>query len=638
MIFALIDRQGRYVDMEKIAFLETNESIVERAKELLKEQIHSGEVVVCQIGTRPLEQKAWKLVKDGFQAIITRGGHYQDIAALNLGIPVVRVVVSASDILLALNHAAKSYKKVKLVLHQSARFNLEEYGELIRIEVECYWYNNINEPERMINSFELNQDEVIVGTGLVQRLAVRRYLNFINIMVQDSTLLNAYVETKRLLKQVRQEALRSNLLESVLHQVNEGVAVVTMDGRILHFNRKSEELLGIGADDVKHVDIDTLLPGYHVGAYRQLKPGECKDMLITDKQRNLAVSTSVLSLDQTSRQLLLTIQNVTQIQHIEQNIRFMLAKKGLAAVFRFEDIKTKDAGMKGVIEQAKRLAVFDGTVLICGDSGTGKELFAQSIHTSSARKNGPFVAVNCAAINENLLESELFGYVGGAFTGARKEGKIGMFELAHKGTIFLDEVNSMPLNLQAKLLRVIEQQEVMRVGSDYVIPLDVRIIAASNRELVERVQAGEFRRDLYFRLNTFELAIPPLNERKGDIVYLFKCFLADYEGVELKEIKLEPEFEQLLKEHDWWGNVRELRNTARRYYVYRGDNRKEEILKRNLEKSALVTDDLKINIRELNKAVEEMVILSMMNHNVSKTDIAKAMGISRQALFKKLNN
>ena len=147
-------------------------------------------------------------------------------------------------------------------------------------------------------------------------------------------------------------------------------------------------------------------------------------------------------------------------------------------------------------------------MLIYGDNGTGKELFAQSIHNASRRREGPFVAVNCAALSESLLESELFGYVAGAFTGARSEGKAGLFELAHQGTIFLDEINSMPMGLQAKILRVIEQQEVMRVGSDYVIPLDVRIIAASNGNLTRSIRENQFRKDLFFRLNTFQLNIP----------------------------------------------------------------------------------------------------------------------------------
>lgn len=202
------------------------------------------------------------------------------------------------------------------------------------------------------------------------------------------------------------------------------------------------------------------------------------------------------------------------------------------------------------IQWAQDCARSDNTVMIYGESGTGKELFAQSIHNASARRDCPFVAVNCAALTESLLESELFGYEAGAFTGARKEGRAGLFELAHRGTLFLDEVNSMSLSTQAKILRVIEQKEVMRLGSDYIIPLDVRIITAANENLVQMVRRDAFRRDLFFRLNVLEVRIPPLNQRPRDILYLFRYFIAQLQGVPLGEVKLAPPLEQALLAHN----------------------------------------------------------------------------------------
>lgn len=202
-----------------------------------------------------------------------------------------------------------------------------------------------------------------------------------------------------------------------------------------------------------------------------------------------------------------------------------MSRTGLVAAHHFEDIKTCDEKMKSVIETAKVMATYEAPVLIQGQSGTGKELFAQSIHNYSMRHKGPFVAVNCAALPSDLLESELFGYVGGAFTGARKEGKAGLFELAHTGTIFLDEINSMSANIQSKLLRVLETKEVMRIGSDFVIPLDIRIISAANQDVVKEVSQEKFRNDLFFRLNTLTLNLPTLDDRPSDIIYLFALFM-----------------------------------------------------------------------------------------------------------------
>ena len=623
--------------MDKIAFLEANINIVERTESLLAEQIKTGEVIVHQVGVRTIEKEARELVKAGVQAIIARGGTYQDLAEVDLGIPVIRMVISASDILLALNHAARRYKKVKLVLHESIVFEPQEYNQLIPIEVERYRYRGIVMLEELLDSLELDEDTVLVGSGAIKELSSRKYMDFINVLVQDSTFLQTYYQAKQILEQTRQEVQRVRLLESILYSVNDGVAIIGMDGKILHFNRRCEELTGISEGEAQRKEVKEVLPGYPLASYLQMNRDDSKELIMEIRNRKLAVSTSLFPLEPSGKQLILTIQDVTRLQKMEQNIRYILAKKGLTAEYHFNDIKTRDERMKKVIDQARKISRFPGSVLIYGESGTGKELIAQSIHNESDRSAGPFVAVNCAAISESLLESELFGYVGGAFTGARKEGKAGMFELAHKGTVFLDEINSMPLNLQAKLLRVIEQREVMRVGSDYVIPLDVRIIAAGNRKLSMNVQEGAFRHDLYFRLNTFELTILPLNERSGDILYLFREFLAEYEEKTPAAIQLTPEFENQLLGYNWLGNVRELRNTALRYHVYQGDNSNQEILPKSPVGVSVVTEDLKIDLKELNKTVEELVIQSMLEQNMTKTDVAKALGISRQALFKKMN-
>ena len=196
----------------------------------------------------------------------------------------------------------------------------------------------------------------------------------------------------------------------------------------------------------------------------------------------------------------------------------------------------------------------------------------------------------------------------------------------------------MPLGLQAKILRVIQQQEVMRVGSDYVVPINVRVIAAANEPMRECINRGEFRQDLYFRISTFELELPPMNERPKDVLHLFRHYLAEFEEIPEAEVSIPEEFVQMLQEHNWWGNVREIRSTALRYHAFHGDNSGGEILKNEDVEESLVDDDFKINLSELNKTVEQLVIESMLNKKMKKTDIANALGISRQALYKKLNS
>jgi transcriptional regulator with PAS, ATPase and Fis domain len=215
--------------------------------------------------------------------------------------------------------------------------------------------------------------------------------------------------------------------------------------------------------------------------------------------------------------------------------------------------------MEECIELARRIAGSDFTVLITGESGTGKELLAQSIHNASDRSKQPFVAVNCAAVPENLLESELFGYAGGSFTGALREGKAGLFEQANNGSVFLDEIGDMPPMLQSKLLRVLQERQIMRVGSTKLTEVNIRVIAATNRNLRERIQAGQFREDLYYRLNALSLVVPPLRDRPEDIFLLLEHFLAQQNQ---SHLKFTPEARALLLRYGWPGNIRELGNVA----------------------------------------------------------------------------
>lgn len=230
--------------------------------------------------------------------------------------------------------------------------------------------------------------------------------------------------------------------------------------------------------------------------------------------------------------------------------------KGHVTKYRFSDICGISPSMLQTVNLAKKMARTDASVLITGESGTGKELFAHAIHNSSARSAMPFVAINCAALPDSLLESELFGYEEGAFTGARKGGKVGLFELANTGSIFLDEVEGAPLSTQLKLLRVIQEREIMRVGGDRMIPIDVRIISASNQDLMSQIEAGKFRRDLFYRISTLPLTLPPLRQRREDILLMLEEFKSSLH----LSFLLTEETKALLLQYDWPGNIRELRN------------------------------------------------------------------------------
>lgn len=299
--------------------------------------------------------------------------------------------------------------------------------------------------------------------------------------------------------------------------------------------------------------------------------------------------------------------------------------------------------MTGLKDMVRIVAGTRSTVLLTGESGTGKEVFAGAIHNLSARAQKPFVRINCAAIPDNLLESELFGYEEGAFTGAVKGGKIGDFEAANGGTVFLDEVNSLSPNMQAKLLRVIQEREIKKVGSTKVIPIDVRFIFATNKDLYQMVQEGSFREDFYYRINVVNLQLPPLRKRTEDILPLVDSFIQKFNKEMGKNISgLEPMAMILLENYSWPGNIRELENCIERAFNYHSGNGPlsvEDIKLPGMEDSLEHTGARAPlpTLREVRAQAETMAIRKVMQHcGGNKSEAAQILGIDRSILYEKL--
>ena len=281
----------------------------------------------------------------------------------------------------------------------------------------------------------------------------------------------------------------------------------------------------------------------------------------------------------------------------------------MAATARFEELESTSRSpvMRKSIEKAKLYARTDNTILITGESGTGKEMFAQSIHNASNRSNQPFVGINCAALPTNLLESELFGYEEGAFTGAKRGGKPGYFELAHNGTLFLDELGLLPIHVQIQLLRVLQERQVLRIGGDKMNPINVRIIAATNSDLSAAVENGTFRQDLYFRINVLNISIPPLRDRKVDIKYLIQHFLTQFNSQYGKNVKsCSDAFISAFQQHNWPGNVRELINYLMRIIIL---SESETLTIDDIRKSDIHLSSPKDNKAEQINEIEDISVL-----------------------------
>ena len=404
--------------------------------------------------------------------------------------------------------------------------------------------------------------------------------------------------------------LRNGMLNDYLYDSPSALMLISNDGQIVYANKRAEEFIeGSGGDLRQLGDLDKEL-------LRIIeKEDEIVKKAVVLKERNCLLDKVSLMISDVRIGYYVTWQDEVVIKDMETSLNKKLIERGMFAKYTFNDVRGRSQAMEESIDMAKKAAATEYTLLINGESGTGKELFAQAIHNYSARKDKPFVGVNCAAIPESLLESELFGYEEGAFTGASKKGKIGYFEQADHGTIFLDEIGDVSPQLQARLLRVLQERQVMRIGSDRIIDVDVRIIAATNKDLKKEVEQGNFRSDLYFRLNTLQLTIPPLRERREDILPLFHEFIKeDYGRVGQKD-------RELLLNYGWPGNVRELENCAL-YYKTLG-KLPAQLRDKQMQTRGERDDDMKERLRR--SVLEVLMKKNSLGHGVGRMAVLRIL-------------
>lgn len=355
--------------------------------------------------------------------------------------------------------------------------------------------------------------------------------------------------------------LRSRNLESqfdiLLEILDEGMIGVDEKGKLFACNQKARNITGMKGKMILGHQGEQVFPYIPFGKCIREQTA-VPERLIRIGSANINMSVVPVLRGDTCIGAFATLQRFNELEKRQNELRSQLLHKGYRAKYSFDDV----IGSSQAIERTKailhRMAVTESPVLLIGETGTGKEIFAHAVHQASERRDGPFVAINVAAMPENLLESELFGYEDGAFTGAKKGGRPGLFEFAHRGTLFLDEVEGMSQAMQIKLLRVLQEREIMRVGGNQIINVDVRIVAATNESLEQRVEEGSFRRDLYYRLNALPVLIPPLREREGDIQLLVEHFRQRTGGI----FRLSQEVENLMLRYRWPGNIRELQNVV----------------------------------------------------------------------------
>ncbi|NPV27733.1 MAG: sigma 54-interacting transcriptional regulator [Firmicutes bacterium] len=598
---------------------------------------------------------ARELERQGVEVIISRGGTGEAIRKA-VTIPVVAAEVTSFDVLetiWGLKKEFPSLKRIGLMNFGKNRYDTVKMSEIVGLSIEQFWYeydeNHCNLAERVREAFSKGI-RTIVGGLLTVQYAKELGMHGVVQQIGRETTLQAVQKACEIADIRRRDREKAERLRAILNFIHEGVVSVDHNGVVTLLNPAAEKIFNIRADEVIGKPLSEVFPDH--SWEEVIKDGKIQiNRLHTVRNVQIVVNRIPIIIDQTILGAVSTFQKVDNLQNAEQKIRKELYAKGLVARFRFEDVIGRSLAIKKVIKRARLYAQTDTTVLISGESGTGKEVFAQSIHQISSRREGPFVAVNCAALPETLLESELFGYEEGAFTGAKRGGKAGMFELAHNGTIFLDEIGEMPIRLQARLLRVIQQKEVMRVGGEKMIPVNVRIIAATNRDLWQAVEHGEFREDLYYWINVLNLRLPSLRERPEDIPMLIEYFIDKYSRRYNKKIQRIPEsIMNRLTSYHWPGNVRELENFTEKLVILSGEvttvgELVDELFHRNRSETMVSTpeklDDvpvIRVKVRPLNEMEDEIIqrVHEMVGGN--KSEVAQLLGISRTTVWKKTKN
>ena len=616
--------------------------LAEKAEMLIKQENYQNiDVVVAASGRQETVKCAQTLAAAGAEIIITRKGTRRIVEEVT-NLKVVSLNNSLSDYLWMLKERGlHTPGLIAFFSYDPMSSDILQMCEMLEVQTKNYIFKSFADCRGCVERALKDGAVFSVGGAWTDPWAKR--LGLPHVIVENSveTILNALESATQLRRVQVEEAekqclfkTQSEMYQAVLDFTHDAILAIDENGRIQVLNPPAERIMGCRAADsvgqpVEAVLPNTLLPDVLESGEKQL------DQIMQIHQTLCNTNRIPILVDGQRRGVVATFQDVKQLQNSEQKIRLKLHEKGLVAKYAFNDILGDSPAIRSTIQIARSYAASRVSVLILGETGTGKELFAQSIHNASDRRDGPFVAINCAAVSNSLLESELFGYEAGSFTGASRGGREGVFELAHGGTLFLDEIGEIPRETQVELLRVLQEKEIRRVGGSRVIPVDVRIIAATNKDLLQETVEGRFREDLYYRLDVLDLKLPPLRERGDDVKILGLHLFRQLPGG--KDPIMQSQFLYLLEQvgpYQWYGNIRELQNFVER----------ANILMRNAGASSVTVSDILRRraepapepCQETESRDRRAIEAALHNHPGSMADAARSLGCSRQTLWRKM--
>ena len=629
----------------KICLISPTEDLARRAKKLVARRGMDVRVEVAEL--EAAVSLARRLLAEDDYLFISRRGT-RDLLRKSLKIQVVNIPGEASDYIPAIQQLRGEQGLIAFFSFEEDISNeLRTICYLLHLKMKHYCFSDSLSCQAAVQQAVADGAAWGLGGVVSERFAKHCDLAYLRVESSDASILHAldtaqqlYITQQENARQQEQLQIQLERYQNILDYTHDAIIAIDEKGRISTTNQIAEQMLQPAQPPFVGRPVEEVLPNTHMT--NVLHTGEAEIGQMMNIHGTLVSTNRVpIRVGGQVKGVVATFQDIKTLQTAERNIRIKLHEKGLVAKYRFSDILGRSPAIRDAKRLSENFADAQFTVMLYGETGTGKEMFAQSIHNASPRRDGPFVAINCTALNRNLLESELFGYADSSFTGARRGGKAGLFETAHGGTVFLDEIGELPLEFQAPLLRVLQEKEVRRVGDDTVIPVDIRIIGATNRNLLQLVEEGTFRRDLYYRLNVLSVLVPPLRERGDDYLEIARCI---YERVLPQHTEEEETvFLRVLdrcRSYAWPGNVRELTNLVERVslLLHRGSREEEVVQLLNVQwqetppAAPLVPGSAPALLDR--EAVQEA--LRRNGGNLSRT--AKTLGVSRSTLYRRLHS
>lgn len=618
---------------------------LEKQVQEINEKIGKNSVLDMDIRCAKAEELHTILDFGQYDVFIGRGHTARILKKMNSAYSVIDIPVTGYDVLRAVEEARNQFhsRQIALFLSEVHNHDAQLLSAVTGITIHTFVVQDIGDMKSTMLYIKERGYDTVVGGYSAWVSAEQIGLPAVMIKTGEEAIIQVFHEAENMVTSIMKERERAKLYQTITQASKEGILYVDEAGTVDMINKRALQILSSPLNTVRGNSLSQAYP-YLDALYRKTigwKIPILNEILEIDSKKVTFDFVPVLVKHRVVG-VVITFQSVSKIQQMETQIRKRLSEKGLVAKYTFNDIIHKSDIMEETISLAKKYAAVSSNILIVGETGTGKELLAQGIHNMSERNKKPFVAINCAALPENLLESELFGYVEGAFTGSKKGGKVGLFEQAHQGTLFLDEISELPYTFQGELLRVLQEKQVRRIGDDRVIDVDVRIIAATNQNLKQLVEDGTFRRDLLYRLDILKVYLPPLCDRGEDVTLIFQHLVHKYSVRFGKDMgKCTEEALQLLCSYPFEGNIRELSNITERLCVMA----EGQIIDENLMRRALYPEDVKARVRRAAqtasppapaKTEREEILEALAKTGGKKAEAARLLQIDRSTLWRKM--